>query len=68
MNREMALFSPEKKRTQTITCTEDCNFLSITDEKLLQIYMENPEFGLYLIKMIAGRLMSNLDLQAAPAT
>ena len=64
---EIALFSPNKKRTQTVRCTKDCVFLSITNEKILQMCLENPEFGLFLVKMIVDRLLSNLEVQAAPA-
>lgn len=58
---EIAMFSPERQRTQTVECEEDCIFLCIEEKTVLQIYSGNPEFGLYLIKMIVARLLTNLD-------
>jgi len=56
---EIAMFAPDKRRTQSVKCLEDCTFMKITEEKALQIYADNPEFGLYLTKMIVDRLLSN---------
>ena len=56
---EIAMFSADKTRTQTIQCVEPCVFLRITEDKALQVFLENPEFGLYLIKMIVDRLLTN---------
>lgn len=58
---EIAMFTPDKQRTQSIRCLEDCALMKITEEKALQLHAENPEFGLYLTKMIVGRLLSNTD-------
>ncbi len=62
---EIALFTPDKQRTQTIKCTESSEFMVITEEKVLQLYSENPEFGLYLTKMMVSRLLSNSDKHGA---
>lgn len=56
---EIAMFSPQRQRTQTVICEEDCRFLCISEEKILHLYTDNPEFGLYLIKMIVARLLRN---------
>ena len=56
---EIAIFTPDKKRTQSIKCVENCIFLAISEEKVLQMYAQNPEFGLYLIKMAVDRLLTN---------
>ena len=34
---EIAIFSPQKQRTQTVECKEDCVFLCIEEEKVLQM-------------------------------
>jgi len=66
---EIALFTPSKARTQTIRCIEPCTLMRMTEEKVFQLYAENPEFGLYVTKMMVARLVSNSDglkgLQAA---
>jgi hypothetical protein len=62
---EIAMFMPDRRRTQTVTCVEDCLFLSITEEKVLELFSDNPEFGLYLIKMIVARLFTNFSQRSA---
>ena len=63
---EIAVFTPEKRRTQTVTCAEASVFMRITEDKALELYAENPEFGLYLTKMMIERLLANA--QRAPET
>ena len=62
---EIAMFAPDKRRTQSIECTEDCVLLCITEDKVLQICMEQPEFGLYLAEMVVDRLLANSRDDAA---
>lgn len=61
---EIAMFTPERQRTQSIVCIEECVVLSISEDKVLQIYTDNPEFGLFLIKMIVQRLLENMTTSA----
>ncbi|MEQ8604309.1 MAG: cyclic nucleotide-binding domain-containing protein [Marivibrio sp.] len=56
---EIALFAPDRRRTQTVRCESDCLFLRISEERVLQLFAENPEFGLYLVKMMVARLLEN---------
>jgi CRP/FNR family cyclic AMP-dependent transcriptional regulator len=56
---EIAMFTPDKNRTQSVKCLEKCTLMKITEEKTLQLYSENPEFGLYVTKMMVQRLLSN---------
>lgn len=63
---EMAMFAPDKRRTQTVRCTEDCTFLKISEARALQAYTDNPEFGLYLTRMMVARLLANADRVPEP--
>ncbi|MFC5067004.1 Crp/Fnr family transcriptional regulator [Flaviflagellibacter deserti] len=56
---ELAFFTRDGKRTQTAACMTDCRVLSITEDRLEQLYFQNPQFGWYLIKLIAQRLTEN---------
>jgi CRP/FNR family transcriptional regulator, cyclic AMP receptor protein len=56
---EMALFTKAGKRTATAKCLTDVSLLSITYEQFEQIYFQNPEFGLYLVRMIVRRFEMN---------
>jgi CRP/FNR family transcriptional regulator, cyclic AMP receptor protein len=56
---EMALFTRAGKRTATARCLTDVRLLSITYEQFEQLYFQNPEFGLYLVRMIVRRFETN---------
>jgi CRP/FNR family transcriptional regulator, cyclic AMP receptor protein len=56
---EMALFTQSGKRTATARCLTDVRLLSITYEQFEQLYFQNPEFGLYLVRLIVRRFEAN---------
>jgi hypothetical protein len=65
---ELGFLSPDNRRTATIKCTEDGQVLSITYEKLLEIYFQNPQFGYYFLVLTSQRLLENIArLEAAVA-
>ncbi|MBO0734258.1 MAG: cyclic nucleotide-binding domain-containing protein [Methylocapsa sp.] len=53
---EMALFTDSGKRTASAVCATNVRLLVITYEQFEQLYFQNPEFGLYLIRLIVRRL------------
>jgi hypothetical protein len=57
---ELGFLSPDNKRTATIECTEDGHVLTITYEKLLEIYFQNPQFGYYFLVLTSHRLLENI--------
>ncbi len=57
---ELALFTPERGRTATAVCRTDILLLSITYDQFEQLYFQNPEFGIYLLRLIVGRLRSEI--------
>ncbi len=63
---EIAMFAPSKVRSQSIVCETDCKLMRITEEKTLQLYAENPEFGLYVTKMMVARLLDNANKGPSP--
>jgi hypothetical protein len=64
---EIAFFMPDGCRTQTAIAKTECKLLSINEEELKQLYFQNPEFGWYLIQLIAQRLMQNAGSRGEPA-
>src|ERR1700749_1313752 len=44
---ELGFLPPDTRRTATIECIEDGQVLTITYEKLLEIYFQNPHVGSY---------------------
>jgi hypothetical protein len=57
---ELGFLTPDNRRTATIECIEDGHVLTITYEKLLEIYFQNPQFGYYFLVLTSQRLLQNL--------
>ena len=58
---ELGFLSPNNLRTATVECIEDAQVLSITYEKLLEIYFQNPQFGYYFLVLTSQRLLENIS-------
>ena len=56
---EMGLFAPDNRRTGTAVCETDVEIGSISDEKALQLYYQNPAFGFSLFKLVVQRMIKN---------
>jgi CRP/FNR family transcriptional regulator, cyclic AMP receptor protein len=62
---EMAIFSPQGRRTQGAVASSDIRLLAMSQEELLTLYRRHPEFGVYLLRLVTGRLLeNNVRLQA----
>ena len=57
---ELGFLTPNNRRTATIECIEDGHVLTITYEKLLEIYFQNPQFGYYFLVLTSQRLLENI--------
>jgi CRP/FNR family transcriptional regulator, cyclic AMP receptor protein len=64
---EIALFSPEKKRTLTVVCETDCELYTMTDEQIYRLYYQNPKLGFYFMKLIVERLLRDVQRHKAAA-
>lgn len=64
---EVGLFVPQHRRALTAICEDDCRLWTITSEKVLQLYYENPKFGLFLTRLVAGLVLENRGLSPAAA-
>jgi CRP-like cAMP-binding protein len=51
---EVGLFAPQNVRTLSATCDGDCLVHTIGREKVLELYYQNPQFGFFLIPLVAG--------------
>ena len=56
---ELGFLSPNNHRTQSVECIEDGEVLTIAYDKLLEIYMQNPEFGYFFLRLTSDRLLQN---------
>ncbi|MGV3634140.1 MAG: Crp/Fnr family transcriptional regulator [Pseudorhodoplanes sp.] len=57
---ELGFISPNQTRTQTVECTEDAIVLTISYDKIEELYFQNPEFGFYFLRLAAARLFDNI--------
>ncbi len=57
---EIAFFSPDRRRTLTARCAENCRVLTIGEDDLNQLYFQNPAFGFEVVGLIAGRLIADV--------
>ena len=52
---EIGLFSPDGKRTQTVSCATDGELYEMTEEMIFRLYYQNPKLGFYFIRVVAAR-------------
>src|SRR3954463_77308 len=57
---ELGFIDPNGKRTGTVESLENGEVLTITYDRLLELYFQNPEFGYYFLKLTTERLMQNI--------
>lgn len=57
---EMGLLAPDNRRTQTVECIEDGQVLTITYDKVRELYFQDPDFGFYFLKLTSERLLQNI--------
>lgn len=58
---EMAVFTPAAARTLSAVCEEQVELMSMPTGELLKLYYRDPDFGVYLIRLIARRFLHNVD-------
>jgi hypothetical protein len=57
---ELGFISPDQTRTQTVDCIEDATVLTISYEKLEELYFQSPQFGFYFLRLATARLFDNI--------
>jgi len=55
------MLSPLNVRTQTLECVEAGLILSVSYAQVEQLYVQNPAFGFYYLRLSSARLFQNLD-------
>jgi CRP-like cAMP-binding protein len=51
----MGIFSSEHLRTDTAVCLTDVELGVISKNRILELFYQNPDFGAFLIRMVAQR-------------
>jgi CRP-like cAMP-binding protein len=58
---ELGMLSPSKLRTQSLECIEPGLVLSVSYTKVEELYVQNPAFGFYFLRLASARLFQNLE-------
>jgi hypothetical protein len=57
---ELGLLAPENRRTSSVECVETGGVLTITYDKVQELYFQNPTFGFYFLRLTTERLLQNI--------
>jgi hypothetical protein len=57
---ELGMLSPLGERTQTLECVEPGLVLSVTYAQVEELYVQNPEFGFFFLRLASARLFENI--------
>lgn len=58
---EIGLFSPEKRRTQSLVCETDGTLYYMTGEMIFRLYYQSPKLGFYLMRLVVQRLLRDVQ-------
>jgi hypothetical protein len=56
---EIGVFGPNKERMDTAVCETDAELGAINNDKVLELYHQNPKFGRYLMTLVIQRLLDD---------
>src|ERR1700760_4894106 len=57
----LGMLSPSNMRTQTLECIEGGVVLSVSYSQVEELYVQNPAFGFYFLRLSSARLFQNID-------
>src|SRR5437868_7682919 len=57
---ELGMLAPSKVRTQTVECIEAGLVLSVSYTQVEELYVQNPAFGFYFLRLATARLFENI--------
>jgi hypothetical protein len=58
---ELGMLSPSNMRTQSLECVEAGLILSVSYSKVEELYVQNPAFGFYFLRLASARLFQNIN-------
>lgn len=53
---EMGLFSQGQRRTDGAVCETDVELAQVTEDRIWELFYQNPEFGAYLLRIVMQRV------------
>lgn len=64
---EVGVFAVEGVRALTAVCEEACRLSTISRERVLELYYQNPQFGFFLIRLVSGLVLEGRQFAAPTA-
>ncbi len=64
---EVGLFAPGHERAASAVCAADSRLYSISGDKVLELFYQNPQFGFFVTRLVSGTLLQQ-STRLAPAT
>src|SRR5712664_4824038 len=58
---ELGMLSPSNMRTQTLECIEGGVILSVNYTQVEELYVQNPAFGFYFLRLATAPLFENIE-------
>jgi CRP/FNR family transcriptional regulator, cyclic AMP receptor protein len=58
---EIAFFTDAQERTVSARCRGPCRVMYIDEDDFMRLYYQNPTFGVYLIRLVARRLLAGME-------
>jgi two-component system nitrate/nitrite response regulator NarL len=56
---EIGIFAPDHKRTTSAVCATEVDVFRLTADQVKRLYLLNPQFALFIVHLIAKRLMAD---------
>ncbi|HJP21222.1 MAG TPA: cyclic nucleotide-binding domain-containing protein [Alphaproteobacteria bacterium] len=56
---EIAAFTPDNRRTCTAVCETECELFTLSNDAMVQLFYQNPRFGMFLVRVVVQRLLKN---------
>jgi CRP/FNR family cyclic AMP-dependent transcriptional regulator len=53
---EMGLFSQGQQRTDGAICETDVELAQVSEDRIWELFYQNPEFGAYLLRIVMQRV------------
>jgi hypothetical protein len=57
---EISLLSTDNARTATAVCLTDCELYAVTQDVVLQLFYQRPEFSFFIVRLVTKRLLDNV--------
>jgi CRP-like cAMP-binding protein len=58
---EVGVFAPQRKRSASAICSRHSVIYSIHRDNVLQLYYQDPKFGLLIVRLLSRYVAENVD-------